>query len=154
MLPIGVSGKPDPVRRTIPVSLTKERIAAYPGTVALFLKPDITDSGAAPLEQLLLGRTLAGSAVHAPDGDFGCIVDLLVDEESWNIYRIIVDSMCIFPDCRVWMPTSWVDFVDIPGSGVYLNISCEKVMRAPRYDELDPDQRLQMEVAYDALQGA
>ena len=72
--------------------------------------------------------------VQATDGDIGHIQDLLVDEETWAIRYIIVDTSNWWPGHQVLIAPQWIRNVSWHDATVSVNLTQQAVKDAPPYD--------------------
>jgi uncharacterized protein YrrD len=79
-------------------------------------------------------REVTGYYIGATDGDLGHVDDLLVDERSWAIRYLLVDTRNWLPGRHVLVATEWVRTVSWAESRVFVDLSRSGVERAPEYD--------------------
>ncbi|MGP1679897.1 MAG: PRC-barrel domain containing protein, partial [Burkholderiales bacterium] len=72
--------------------------------------------------------------IHASDGDIGHVQGLLVDEETWAIRYIIVDTSNWWLGHQVLIAPQWIREVSWPDAKVSVNLTREAVKDAPAYD--------------------
>jgi uncharacterized protein YrrD len=121
-LPSAVVGVPDVLRRDVAVRLTRAEVEAYakPGTEA---------------DPLLRGLDDAiGYAVHAADGDIGYVTDLLVDDESWGIRYLVIDTGHWFSGDKVLLVPSIVRGLDTEQRLVNVDVTRQQIEASPPYD--------------------
>jgi sporulation protein YlmC with PRC-barrel domain len=81
---------------------------------------------------LLSGAELMGYGLEAPDGEIGHVEDLLVDDESWAIADMVVDTRKWFPGGkRVLVPPTAVAEIDRPAKKVRVRLTREEVRNSP-----------------------
>jgi hypothetical protein len=92
-------------------------------------------------------RALLGQHVHARDGDIGHIDDGIVDDESWHIAHLLVDTSNWIGGVYVLMPTALIRDVDWT-RWLAIEATREQVLSAPRYDPAQPlDRTISIAVA-------
>jgi hypothetical protein len=81
--------------------------------------------------------------VHATDGDIGHVQGLLVEEKTWAIRYIIVNTSNWWLGHEVLIAPEWIDDVYWAESKLEVALTRDAVKRSPAYDSavpLDPDQ--------------
>jgi len=77
-----------------------------------------------------------GHHIQARDGEIGHVEDFIIDDETWAIRYLIVDTRTGGRESRSWFHRdgsrglSWID------SKVFVNLSRETIKQAPEYTEL------------------
>jgi hypothetical protein len=71
--------------------------------------------------------------VQATDGEIGHVGDLLVEEETWKIRYIVVDTHDWLPGKHVLLSPSWIEQVSWDESRVQVDLSRHEVKDAPEY---------------------
>jgi hypothetical protein len=72
--------------------------------------------------------------IHATDGDIGHVQGLLVDEETWAIRYLIVDTSNWWLGHQVLIAPQWIQNVSWPEAKVSINLTRQAVKEAPPYD--------------------
>lgn len=72
--------------------------------------------------------------IHASDGDIGHVQGLLVDEETWAIRYLIVDTSNWWLGHQVLIAPQWIQDVSWPDARVSVNLTLQAVKDAPAYD--------------------
>ena len=78
---------------------------------------------------------LSGYRIHATDGDIGHVEDFLIDDETWAIRYLVIDTRNWWPGKKVLVSPHWIDRVSWRDSAVFINLSREAIKRAPEYSE-------------------
>jgi hypothetical protein len=81
---------------------------------------------------------VAGYHVEAADGEIGHVEDFIVDNETWAIRYLEVDTRNWWPGKKVLVSPQWVDNVSWPDSKVYVDLSRETIKNGPEYIESMP----------------
>jgi len=76
--------------------------------------------------------------VHASDGDIGHVAGLLVDDETWAIRYLIVDTSNWGLGHQALVAPQWIRDVSWSHSNVTIALSREALKDAPPYDEASP----------------
>jgi hypothetical protein len=81
------------------------------------------------------GNAVMRYYVNANDGDIGHVDGLLVDEKSWAIRYVIVNTSNWWVGHRVLVATHWIDYVSWAESKIDVNLSRQAIKNSPPYDE-------------------
>jgi hypothetical protein len=81
--------------------------------------------------------------VHASDGDIGHVEGFLVEEKSWAIRYLIVNTSNWWMGHKVLIAPQWIDNFDWMGSTVSVGLTREAIKRSPPYDSATPLNREQ-----------
>ena len=76
--------------------------------------------------------------IHATDGDIGHVAGLLVDDETWAIRYLIVDTSNWWLGHQVLVAPQWIRDVSWSHSKVSIDLSREALKDAPPYDATAP----------------
>lgn len=96
-------------------------------------------------------RDVMGYYIHATDGDLGHLEDFLVDDESWAIRYIIVDTRNWLPGRKVLVSPEWIRSVSWEESKVHVDLSKRHIEAAPEFDPSVPLAREHEERLYTHL---
>jgi hypothetical protein len=124
----------------------------YPN--ALFIPPpDVLAPGAAGLvhsgsdqpadaEEYHIRSTdeVTGYAVHA-DGDFGRVEDFILDDETWAVRYLSIDSGTWLPGRKVLVPPQWCREITWLDRSVTVDLTREQIRSAPEWDPSGPISR-------------
>jgi hypothetical protein len=118
-----------------------------------FLSDRATDS---PLEQerrwewearkggdphLRSSAIVIGYYIAATDGDIGHVEDFLVDDATWAIRYMVVDTRNWWSGKKVLVSPGWIAHVDWDASKVEVDMTREQIKNSPEYDPSGPVQR-------------
>lgn len=113
---------------------------AYPGALALEIEVAEAAKGrpAAAMQNpddshLRSCRAVTGYHIHASDGDIGHVDDFLVDDHTWAIRYLIVDTSNWWGGHQVLVAPQWIDAVSWSESKVTVPMTRESVKHAPAY---------------------
>jgi hypothetical protein len=76
--------------------------------------------------------------VHASDGDIGHVQSLIVDEKSWAIRYIIVNTSNWWLGHKVVISPEWIDDVDWPESKLSIDLTRQAIKDSPPYEPNAP----------------
>jgi hypothetical protein len=101
-----------------------------------------TPATAAPAEpadvHLRSTEEVTGYHIQATDGEVGHVEDFIVDDETWAIRYIGVDTRNWWPGKKVFLSPRWIARVSWEDSKVYVDLLRETIKNAPEYDESAP----------------
>jgi sporulation protein YlmC with PRC-barrel domain len=86
-------------------------------------------------------REVTGYYLGATDGDLGHVDDFLVDDLTWAIRYMVVDTRNWLPGKKVLVSPEWIRDVSWADSRVFVELRREAVERAPEYDPAAPLER-------------
>ncbi|HEX2919780.1 MAG TPA: PRC-barrel domain-containing protein [Bacteroidales bacterium] len=72
--------------------------------------------------------------IHASDGDIGHVDDFIIDEESWTIRYMVIDTKNWLPGKKVLLSPQWVNNISWEELKVYVDLTREAIRNAPEYD--------------------
>ena len=73
--------------------------------------------------------------IQAVDGEIGRVEDFVVDDETWAIRYLIINTRNSLPGKKVMVSTKWIDHVIWSEMGVFINLSCEDIKQSPEYTD-------------------
>jgi hypothetical protein len=112
----------------------------YPVELYLERKQDLQDEMEEPEETHLRSVwEVTGYHIHAVDGDIGHVEDFLVDDHTWNVRYMIVDTRNWLPGRKVLVRPDWIESIVWAENKVHVNVTSEAIRNSPKYD---PDQPL------------
>jgi len=83
-------------------------------------------------------RDTLGYAIHAADGDIGHAEDFIVDDDSWNIEKIVIDTRVWLPGKRVAISSQASKKIRWLDQAIYVGVSRREIENAPKFDESEP----------------
>jgi len=94
-------------------------------------------------------KVVTGYHVHATDGDIGHVDDLLVDDRTWAIRYIIVDTSNWWGGHHVLVAPQWIEAVRWADARVFVKLTRQAVKDAPPYDSAAQLDRQQEQAIYE-----
>ena len=94
-------------------------------------------------------KVVIGNHVHAKNGDIGHVQDMLVDEHSWAIRYLIVDTSNWWGGHHVLVAPQWIEAVSWADARVSVNLTRQAVKDAPPYDSDAQLDRQQEQAIYE-----
>jgi hypothetical protein len=82
-----------------------------------------------------------GYAIRARDGDVGHVEDFLVDDWTWAVRYVVVDTRNWWPGKKVLLGPDWVDRVTWADTGVTTSLDRATIRSAPEWDPSVPADR-------------
>jgi len=76
---------------------------------------------------------VTGYHIEAADGEIGHVEDFIVDDETWEIRYMVVDTRNWLPGKKVLIAPRWIERVSWDDSKVYVNLSREAIESGPEY---------------------
>lgn len=73
--------------------------------------------------------------IHASDGEIGHVEDFIIDDETWAIRYMIIDTKNWWPGKKVLVAPQWIERVSWDESKVFINHSRESIKQSPEYVE-------------------
>jgi hypothetical protein len=83
-------------------------------------------------------KAVMGYHMHATDGDIGHVQGLLVDDETWAIRYLVVDTSNWWLGHKVLIVPQWVEDISWETAKVSVSLSRQAVQDAPAYDAAAP----------------
>jgi len=79
-----------------------------------------------------------GYSLHATDGDIGDVEDFIVDDDTWTIRFLVVDTGDWFPGKKVLVSPKWIKDIKWQNSSVYVDLTVDAIKNSPEYDPSQP----------------
>ena len=86
-------------------------------------------------------REVTGYYIEASDGDIGHVEDFVVDDQTWSIRYVAVDTRNWLPGKKVVISPDWLQSINWSESKIRVDASRQAIENAPEYneDELNRD---------------
>jgi uncharacterized protein YrrD len=81
---------------------------------------------------------VTGYHIEATDGEIGHVKDFIVDDGTWAIRYLEVDTRNWWPGKKVLVSPQWIDNVSWPDSKVYVDLSRETIKNGPEWNDSVP----------------
>jgi hypothetical protein len=78
---------------------------------------------------------VSGYHIQATDGEIGHVDDFIIDDETWAIRYLIIDTRNWWPGKKVLVSPQWIERVSWSESKVFVNLSGETIKQSPEYTE-------------------
>jgi sporulation protein YlmC with PRC-barrel domain len=109
-----------PLKGDIRVELTREQISRC---------PTVADES-----NLRSSVEVIGCGIEATDGAIGSVADLVVDDETWAITDVLVDSRQWLPGKLLLISPDVIERIDWPEKKVHLRLAREDILQAPEVE--------------------
>lgn len=76
---------------------------------------------------------VTGRDIQAQDGEIGHVDDFIIDDETWAIRYLVVDTKNWWPGKHVLVSTQWIERVSWEESKVFVGLTQEAIKRSPEY---------------------
>ena len=91
---------------------------------------------ALPTESHLRGvKEVRGYHIEGTDGQIGHVEDFIVDDETWAIRYLVVNTSNWGLGRKVLVAPPWIERVSWTDSKVYVDLALETIKNSPEYDE-------------------
>jgi hypothetical protein len=78
---------------------------------------------------------VSGHNIQASDGQIGHIDDFILDDETWAIRYLIIDTRNWWPGKKVLISPRWIDHINWSESKVFVNLLRETIRQSPEYTD-------------------
>jgi uncharacterized protein YrrD len=79
-----------------------------------------------------------GYKINADYGDIGKVEDFIIDDSTWKIEFIVVDTGNLLPGKKVLISPNWIKHIVWENSEVTVNVNISSVKNSPEYDPNQP----------------
>jgi len=80
-------------------------------------------------------NVVRGYNIRATDGDIGHIDDFIIDDETWAIRYLIIDTKNWWSGKKVLISPKWIERIDWADSIIFVNVVRDDIMQSPEYTE-------------------
>lgn len=78
---------------------------------------------------------VSGYHIQAADGEIGHVDDFVIDDKTWAIRYLVVDTVNWWPGKKVLLAARWIERVSWDESKVFINLSRAAIKQAPEYTD-------------------
>jgi hypothetical protein len=78
---------------------------------------------------------VSGHHIQAADGAIGHVEDFIIDDETWAIRYLIIDTRDWWPGKKVLVSPRWIERVSWSEAKVFVNLTRETIKQSPEYTE-------------------
>ena len=83
-------------------------------------------------------REVMSYAIQARDADIGHVDDFILDDESWVIRYLVIDTGNWWPGKKVLVAPQWISEVSWDSAAVSVNLTQNAIKTEPEYDPSRP----------------
>jgi uncharacterized protein YrrD len=80
-------------------------------------------------------HNVSGHYVQATDGEIGHVEDFIIDDETWAIRYLIIDTRNWWPGKKVLVSPQWIERISWDELTVFVNLLREAIKQSPEYTE-------------------
>jgi hypothetical protein len=80
-------------------------------------------------------KTLKGFPLESLDGEIGYVADIIIDDETWAVRYLVIDTQHWWPGKKVLIAPQWIGRVSWSDPKVFINLSREVIKGAPEYTD-------------------
>lgn len=78
---------------------------------------------------------VSGYQIQASDGEIGHVEDFIIDDQTWAIRYLIIDTRNWWPGKKILVSPQWIESVSWSESKVFINLTRETLSQSPKYTE-------------------
>lgn len=86
-------------------------------------------------------REVMGYHILARDGGVGHVADMVVNDGSWVIHYLVVDTGSLWPGKKVLLAPVWIEDVDWLQRVITVDLATETIRESPEFDPAAPVNR-------------
>jgi hypothetical protein len=86
-------------------------------------------------------REVIGYHIRATDGEIGHVEDFIVEDSSWVLRYLVVNTRDLLPGKSVLVAPTWVDSVSWAERNVHVDLARETIKNGPEFDPAAPVNR-------------
>ena len=111
-------------------------MGSYPSLLAVAPPNDIhaKDSDRSGDVHLRSARDVRGYDIHGSDGAIGHVDDFIVDDETWEVRYLVVDTSNWWFGKKVLLAPHWANRISWDERAVFLDLSRQAIKSAPGWD--------------------
>ena len=78
-------------------------------------------------------QALSGYHIQTGEGTIGHVTDFMMDDNSWAIRHVVVETGHWFSGKEILISTNHIDWISYEESKVFVNVTKEAILQAPEY---------------------
>lgn len=94
-------------------------------------------------------KEVIGYHIQAADDKIGHVEDFLLEDDSWTIRYMVVDTRNWLPGRKVLVTPAWIEAVDWSERKVHVDLTKDQIKESPEYDPSSPVMREYEERLYE-----
>jgi len=116
--------------------------APYPPAVPVEYPEELEEEEKDPEKSHLRSvKEVTGYDIQATDGRIGHVEDFIVDDETWTVRYMVVDTRKWLPGRKVLVSPEWIERIAWGEHTVSVDLSTEEIKQSPEYDPAEPVNR-------------
>ena len=123
-----------------PVDMAAENLVSAATREPLGRKDDL---------HLRSAKVLRGYYINGTDGEIGHVEDFIVDDETWQIRYMVVNTSNWWVGKKVLVPPFWAGQVSWEANEIFLGLSRQEIQGCPLWDPAAPVNRTYEKSLYD-----
>ncbi|MDD2599786.1 MAG: PRC-barrel domain-containing protein [Kiritimatiellae bacterium] len=80
-------------------------------------------------------NAVSGYHIQAKDGEIGHVEDFIIDDETWAIRYLVINTSNWWIGKKVLVSPRWIESVNWDTSEVFVNLPREVIKHAPEYTD-------------------
>jgi len=76
-----------------------------------------------------------GHSIKAKDGEIGHVDDFIIDDKTWEIQYMVINTTIWWPGKKVLVSPHWIESISWDKSEVLVDVLLEVIKRAPEYTD-------------------
>jgi uncharacterized protein YrrD len=80
-------------------------------------------------------HNVSGYHIQAQDGEIGHVEDFIIDDETWAIRYLVIDTQNWWPGKKVLISPKWIERISWGESKVFVSLPRETIKLSPEYTE-------------------
>ncbi|MDD2475059.1 MAG: PRC-barrel domain-containing protein [Dysgonamonadaceae bacterium] len=80
-------------------------------------------------------KDVTGHDIQATDGEIGHVEDFIIDDATWAIRYLVIDTKKWWGGKKVLISPQWIDRISWDESKVFVNLSRESIKQSPEYTD-------------------
>lgn len=78
-------------------------------------------------------QAVSGYHIQTPEGEIGHVIDFMIDDQSWEIRRLVVETGHWYAGKEIVISPTQVERISYEESKVFVNVTKEAIQNAPEY---------------------
>jgi hypothetical protein len=95
--------------------------------------PDVAAADAMTTS-IFSGQDIRGYHIHALDGEIGHIDDFIIDEATWSVRYLQIDTSNWIGGKTVLLATQWVQRIDPADGKIHVEVTKDRIENSPAFD--------------------
>jgi sporulation protein YlmC with PRC-barrel domain len=105
------------------------------------LAPNAATDADALTTSIFSGGDIRGYHIHALDGEIGHVDDFIIDEDTWSVRYLQIDTSNWVGGKTVLLATRWIQRIDPADGKLHVEVTKERIENSPEFDPAQPIDR-------------